>query len=201
MRILLKIITLIILILSCNSCLAQELNDSIVFNQTIHKRLYQFTIPETPFEVFLIEFLDGKMLGRVKICLNRKYKNENSDFNKNISLRKKITEKLFEEIDRTNLEKLNQPTFEERCSVHLDGEFTFFHITTATIRKTIFFDGIYFHSSENDCETNLKAQNILNILDKRLNFKWRLETIENYLPEGKYSYMVGAVIKEIDLER
>lgn len=71
--------------------------------------------------------------------------------------------------------------------VLLNGAFTIFHITTATIHKTIFFDRIYFHSSENNCETNLKAQNILNILDKKLNFKWRLESIEKYLSKGKYS--------------
>ena len=190
----------IILFLSLNNCLSQELNDSIVFNQNIHKRIYEYTIPETPFEVFLIEFLNGRVEGTINISLNRKYKEENFDFEKKLHFRKKVTEYLFNELDKMDFQNFNQPTDEENCSFYLDGESTFFKVTTATIQKTLYFDGIYLNSTKKDCETNLKAQKILNLLDKKLNFKWRLEKLEYSLPTGKYSYMVGAVIKKFDVE-
>lgn len=192
--------TTIFFLFFINSCLSQVLSDSIFFDKDVHKRIYQFTIPETPFEVFLIESLDGKMKGIIKISLYRRSRKENQPFEKDVTLRSKITKRLFEEIDKTNLEDLNQPTFEEKCSILLDGEITFFHITTATISKSMHFNGINFHTSEENCENNMIAQNVLNILDQELNFKWRIEDLKNYLPEGKYSYIVGAVYKEFVVE-
>jgi len=176
------------------------INDSIVFNQTIHKRLYEFKIPETPFSVTLIEYFNGNFKGTINISVYRRYKNVIEDFESRLKIGDKKVKRLFNELDQNQFELLSQPEIQENCKMYLDGDFTFFTITTPVICKTIYFYGIYLDAIEEDCESNLKAQKILNLLSKEIDFKSQLENFKNVLPSGNYSYITGALLNQFIVE-
>ena len=175
-------------------------NDSIVFNESIHKRLYEFEIPETPLSVILIEFLNHDLIGIIKFNSNRTYRSFNGQFESRKRIGIKKTKRLFKKLDKNSFEQLNQPTNEEKCPIYLDADFTFFKIFTPTIRKTIFFDGIYLNSFEKDCESNKKAQNILTVLNNELDFDFQIENFKTTLPPGIYRYINGIEMKKFEIE-
>lgn len=193
-----------ILLFTYNPCFSQGLkdmiNDSIVFDQTIHKRLYEFEIPESPFSVTLIEISNGNFKATININVYRRYEKVNDHYVGRLQIGKNKIKRLFKELDQNAFEQLNQPTAEENCSIYLDGDSAVFTITTLVIRKTMHFDGIYLDSFKDDCESNLKAQKILNLLNKELDFEWQIENFKNVLPPGNYSYMTGIVINKFVVE-
>ena len=170
---------------------SQELrkNDSILFDETQHKRIYHFKIGASPISVTIIEFSNGKIKGKVYLNINKSREKGSEEFQGRISIGRKNVKKLFKSLDSIAFEELKEPSNpDDNCAFVIHSDDTYFEIHNNTLHKKLKFSGVGFKQKEYeyDCDENNKAQRVVNLLDKIINLDFQFKEIRERLPAGEY---------------
>lgn len=193
------IFLLLCIILNSNAVQSQEklsnrVNDSIVFDVKIHKRIYQIELEEYPFSIDLIENLEGKFEGNINLNL----RTNQEDFVGKMAINPKTVKKLIIQFKEMGIEVIyDTPNYKDYIT--LDSGKTNFKIYSHTIQRDYSFSGIYSNKKIKSYQSKNKksAIKILTFLDKKLHLKYTYLEMKKKLPKGKYIYFNGYAITTI----
>ena len=188
--------------LNAQEMLVNQIQDSINFDNKINKNVYQIELCDLPLRIELSETLDGRFYGNVSIILENYFEVNRETFVGKIPIKKSLVKELIAQFGKIALESLKNCNENDDCEYGLDGSETEFKIKSKGIfREYSFWNLIPNQNITVETPENRKrGQQILNLIDKKLDLKLKYTEMRQKLPKGQYSYWAGNAIVSFKIE-
>ncbi|MGL2963112.1 hypothetical protein ACSVH2_04740 [Flavobacterium sp. RSB2_4_14] len=165
-------------------------NDTIIFDNNIHKKVYQIKVAYSRLSVDLIEFNNGEYKGTVNINFDTQINGKWEKFVGKIDLESIIVEKLISKFYDIGIESIEDCIKNNDCAFILDGDDTKIEIYTNYLQKSVSFNSVTPKEKiiKNTALNRRQCIKIVRFLDKKINLEQKYIQMMSRLPKGKYSY-------------
>lgn len=172
-----KLILLIFPVISSLNILISQ-NKNIEKNFSV-KKMYQIHFDGLPRTLELVEMPNGEFEGHFKIKLDRENKNITQKIQREVPMTKNDAKELMLMLENMGIETIASCEENNDCKEFLDADFTTFKINTPKNKRQYSFYNLSDLDLKNEKPENRRqAQQILNYIDKRLDFKIEYQKIK-----------------------
>ena len=194
-----KLILLIFPVISSLNILISQ-NKNIEKNFSV-KKMYQIHFDGLPRTLELVEMPNGEFEGHFKIKLDRENKNITQKIQREVPMTKNDAKELMLMLENMGIETIASCEENNDCKEFLHADFTTFKINTPKNKRQYSFYNLSDLDLKNEKPENRRqAQQILNYIDKRLDFKIEYQKIKKELPSGRYSYFSGNDVYSFEIK-
>ena len=165
------------------------------------KKMYQINFAGFPRTAELIELTNGEYKGHFKIIVDRENENTTQEIQREVAINKTNVKEVMLILETMGIETITDCQKNNDCKEFPDADFTSFKIKTEKTEREYSFTNLSNEDIKNEKPENRRqAQQILNFIEKRLNFKIEFQKIKDKLPSGRYSYFSGNSIYSFEIK-
>ncbi|WP_395052029.1 hypothetical protein [Flavobacterium sp.] len=191
---------LILILLSITSIYCQEkltnrVQDSIVFDSLVHKRIYKIDLANSELSIELLETLNDEYYGFFSITLYKEINDSSELFVGRIEIENLIVKDLMNQFEKKQIKNILDSNDLNNCIRFLDTDYTNFKIYLKNLKRSYSFEVLTPYDKMPHIPKNRKqALKILKLLNDKINFKKKYREFLKKLPKGTYINFRGYTI-------